>query len=73
VSLNTELDVMSKLSSAAQEARCTHGVVVMVELGDLREGIMPGELESSVRQILRFPHIIINGRSVQKLSRPALG
>ena len=32
----------------------------MVELGDLREGIMPGELESSVRQILRFPHILIN-------------
>jgi predicted amino acid racemase len=61
VSFNTELDVMSKLSSAAQEARRTHGVVVMVELGDLREGIMPGELDSTVRQILRFPNISLRG------------
>jgi predicted amino acid racemase len=61
VSFNTELDVMSKLSCAAQKAGRTHGVVVMVELGDLREGIMPGELESTVRQILRFPKISLRG------------
>jgi len=61
VSLNSELDVMSKLSSAALAAGCTHGVVLMIELGDLREGIMPGELESSVRQILQLPGIIIKG------------
>lgn len=61
VSLNTELDVMSKLSSAAQEARVTHGVVVMIELGDLREGIMPADLDSTVRQILRFPNISLKG------------
>ena len=33
----------------------------MVELGDLREGIMPGELDSTVRQILRFPNISLRG------------
>ena len=61
VSFNTELDVISELSSAAQAARRTHGVVLMVELGDLREGIMPGDLEAAVRETLRFPHIALKG------------
>ena len=61
ISCNTELDVISKLSSAAHETRRTHGVVLMVELGDLREGIMPGDLASTVRQTLRFPNIALKG------------
>ena len=61
VSFNTELDVISKLSSAAQAARRTHGIVLMVELGDLREGIMPGDLEKTVRETLRFPNIALKG------------
>ena len=61
VSFNTELDVISKISSFAQKARRTHGVVLMVELGDLREGIMPGDLENAVRQTLRFPYIAFKG------------
>ena len=60
-SFNTELDVLSALSSAATEARKTHGVVLMVELGDLREGVMPGDLESTVRETLRFPNIALRG------------
>ena len=61
VSFNTELDVVSKLSAAAREARRTHGIVLMVELGDLREGIMPGDLEDTVHQTLRFPNIALKG------------
>ncbi|MCU7906155.1 MAG: alanine/ornithine racemase family PLP-dependent enzyme [Candidatus Thiodiazotropha sp. (ex Epidulcina cf. delphinae)] len=61
VSLNSELDVISRLSSAAQKAKQTHGVVLMVELGDLREGIMPGDLEKTVRETLRFPNIVLKG------------
>ena len=61
VSFNTELDVISKLSTAAQRAGRTHGIVLMVELGDLREGIMPGDLEDTVRQTLRFPNIALLG------------
>ncbi len=60
-SFNSELDVISKLSSAAKNAGRTHGVVLMVELGDLREGIMPGELENTVRETLRFPNIAFQG------------
>ena len=61
VSFNTELDVISELSSAAQKAKRTHGIVLMVELGDLREGIMPGDLENTVRETLRFPSIVLRG------------
>ena len=60
-SFNTELDVLSALSSAATEAGKTHGVVLMVELGDLREGVMPGDLENTVRETLRFPNIALRG------------
>ncbi len=61
ISFNTELDVISQLSSAAQKAKRIHGVVLMVELGDLREGIMPGDLESTVRETIRFPNIVLKG------------
>ncbi|MDH3234088.1 MAG: alanine/ornithine racemase family PLP-dependent enzyme [Alphaproteobacteria bacterium] len=61
ISFNTELDVIAKLSSAARLARRTHGIVLMVELGDLREGILPSDLINAVRQTLRFPNIALRG------------
>ncbi|NQT11800.1 MAG: alanine/ornithine racemase family PLP-dependent enzyme [Planctomycetes bacterium] len=61
VSFNTELDVISELSLAAHRARRTHGIVLMVELGDLREGIMPDDLMNIVRETLRFPNIAFKG------------
>lgn len=61
VSLNTELEVLRRLSSAARSAGKTHGVVLMVELGDLREGILPGDLEDAVRATLRLPNLSLAG------------
>ncbi len=61
ISFNTELDVINALSSAAQKAGRTHGVVLMVELGDLREGIMPEDVGSIVRKILKLPNIEFKG------------
>lgn len=61
ISLNTELDVISELSKAAQTQGRTHGILLMVELGDLREGIMPADLEKVVRQTLNFPNITLKG------------
>jgi predicted amino acid racemase len=61
ISLNSELDVISELSKAAQAIGSVHGVLLMVELGDLREGIMPADLENVVRRTLRFPNIILKG------------
>jgi len=61
LSVNTELDVVSEISRAALAARRTHGVVLMVELGDLREGIMPGDLEPFVHAMLDFPGVALKG------------
>ena len=61
LSFNTELDVIRMLSVAAQKAKRIHGIVLMVELGDLREGILPNALNHTVREILHLPNIAIKG------------
>ncbi|MDC0497484.1 alanine/ornithine racemase family PLP-dependent enzyme [bacterium] len=61
VSLNTELEVIRSLSSAAGKLNRTHGIVLMVELGDLREGIMPELMDKTVAEVLRLPNISLEG------------
>lgn len=61
VSFNTEIDVIKSLSFFAQEQNLTHGVVLMIELGDLREGIMPNDVHAIVKKILRYPNITLVG------------
>lgn len=61
VSLNSELAVLAGLSAAAVRQQRVHDVVVMVDLGDLREGIWPDDLVPFVREALRFPGIRIKG------------
>jgi predicted amino acid racemase len=61
VSLNTELDVIERLSSAARAQDRRHGVILMVELGDLREGILPGDLTDAARRTVALPHIELRG------------
>jgi predicted amino acid racemase len=43
-SLNSELDTIRALGRAAVSAGRSHGVVIMVDMGDRREGVMPEEL-----------------------------
>ncbi len=61
VSCNTEIEVIKKLSLEAQKADRIHGVILMVELGDLREGIMPDELTDTIRETLNLPNIAFKG------------
>lgn len=61
ISFNTEVDIIQRLSVAAQEIQVTHGVVLMMELGDLREGIMPADFMSVVRRTLRLPNLRLVG------------
>jgi predicted amino acid racemase len=60
-SYNTELDVIRKLSYYGQKAGRKHGIVLMVELGDLREGIMPEHLLNTVGETLRLPNVKFKG------------
>nr|WP_238710245.1 alanine/ornithine racemase family PLP-dependent enzyme [Oceanipulchritudo coccoides] len=61
VSLNSEVEVIRKLSAAANTINRIHGIVLMVELGDLREGIMPELLEATVAEVLRLPSLVLEG------------
>lgn len=61
LSYNSELVVIRQLSLAAQRANRNHGVILMVELGDLREGIMPADLMDCVGETLHLPNIDFKG------------
>jgi predicted amino acid racemase len=61
MSLNSETQVIRSLSSAAQQFGRMHEVVLMIELGDLREGIMPSNVLKTVREISRFRNIALKG------------
>jgi predicted amino acid racemase len=61
VSLNTELDVIERLASSSRAQRRPHHVVLMVELGDLREGILAEDLGGVVKETLRMGHVTLRG------------
>jgi predicted amino acid racemase len=61
VSLNSELAVLAGLSQAAHRCDRVHDVVLMVDLGDLREGIWPADLVHFVREALRLSGVRITG------------
>jgi predicted amino acid racemase len=61
VSLNSELAVLAALSRAAQHRGRIHNVIIMVDLGDLREGLWPDEIVPIMGEALRLPGIRIAG------------
>ena len=61
ISLNSDFAVIRLLSRAATKANRTHQIILMIEMGDLREGIMPIDLNNVVRKVLRLPNIKLVG------------
>lgn len=61
LSLNSELPVVRALSRAASGAGRVHGVVLMVELGDLREGMKPEDLQPVAKEVLGLPGLRLAG------------
>ena len=60
-SLNSSSETVHLLSQAAGLLRRTHNVILMVDLGDLREGVWPDRLVAVMRQSAQFPNIEIVG------------
>lgn len=60
-SLNTEAVVIDRLASAALGQGTTHAVVVMVELGDLREGVPVPDVLDLCRHIERTSGVELAG------------
>jgi predicted amino acid racemase len=61
LSLNSELAVLRGLSEAARTRGRVHDVIVMVDLGDLREGVWPDDLLPFVGELLELPAIRLAG------------
>ncbi len=61
ISLNTEIETIKKLAFYAKIHNQVHRIILMVELGDLREGILPGDLSLFVKKILPLTNIKIIG------------
>ncbi len=61
VSYNTELATLEALDREAERQGVVHGIVVMVEMGDLREGVMRERLLEFVGRALRFEHLRLEG------------
>lgn len=61
VSLNTELYTIKLLSEEAKRQNKVHRIVIMIELGDLREGVMRDEIIDFYEQIFELPNINVVG------------
>lgn len=61
VSFNTERYTIELLSAEAGRQGKVHRVIIMIELGDLREGIMGSHLIEFYESILNLPHIEVAG------------
>ncbi|MFN2370927.1 MAG: alanine racemase [Candidatus Krumholzibacteriia bacterium] len=61
VSLNSESAVIHALNREAGRQDKLHRVVIMIELGDLREGVLPGSLLGFYAGIFELPHIEVLG------------
>lgn len=61
MSLNSQLPTLRALNHAALQAGVKHGVLLMVDLGDLREGVWPDDLPALARQAARLPGLRLLG------------
>lgn len=61
VSLNTEAVVLEALSAAAVHQGRTHEVVLMVELGDLREGVAVDDVVDAAAAVAALPGLRLTG------------
>jgi predicted amino acid racemase len=65
VSLNSEIEVIRALSKEAVRQGKVHNIVIMIELGDLREGILPGTLMKFYTDVFELPGINVLGLGSQ--------
>jgi predicted amino acid racemase len=61
ISLNSELAIIAELSRVAERMSRVHDIILMVDLGDLREGIWPDDLAPTVEKVMQLRHVRIVG------------
>lgn len=61
ISINTEIETIKLLSKEAQKQKKVHKVLIMIELGELREGVMKDDLIEFYDQVFNLPNIDVIG------------
>ena len=63
-SLNSELETLRLLGSSAVRRNRVHNVIVMLDLGDLREGVLASDIEGFITEAIAIKGICIKGFGV---------
>ena len=61
ISLNSELEIIEMLSVEAVRQRKKHDIILMTDLGDRREGLMPQDVIPAVGAIIRMSGVCLAG------------
>lgn len=61
LSLNSEPEILQSLSEEAIRQDKLHRVLLMIDLGDRREGVLPGETVDLARHVQRLPGLVLAG------------
>ncbi|RED96225.1 alanine racemase [Marinoscillum furvescens] len=61
VSFNTELETIRLLSEEAKRQDKLHKIIIMIEMGDLREGVLGDQLVGFYGKIFELPNITVVG------------
>lgn len=61
ISLNSEYDIINMISEKSLEKGKVHSIIIMVDLGDLREGVLPNDLLPMVKDVLKMKGVRILG------------
>lgn len=63
ISLNSEIETIKALAAAAKKINVLHEIILMIDIGDLREGVLPEDAIETVRTILasNFTHLKLAG------------
>jgi predicted amino acid racemase len=59
--INSEYDVIRALSEEAAKKGIHHDIILMVDVGDLREGVMPEDAADLAAQIVGLPGVRLRG------------
>jgi len=64
ISLNSELETIKVLGEAAVKQNKVHNIILMADLGDLREGFLPEDIEDAASEIIKIEGIKLYGLGV---------
>lgn len=61
ISFNTEIETIKMLSEEAKRQNKIHKILIMIELGELREGVLREELLTFYSEVFKLPNISVIG------------